>query len=69
MESKARTLAKAMTWQVIGLIVMTALAWWQTGSMGGAMTLALSANLCSIVTYVMHERIWSRVRWGRRLLG
>lgn len=65
MDSKIRTIAKAITWQILGLVSMSALAFWQTGSIGGALTLAFSASLMSIGVYVLHERAWGRIRWGR----
>ena len=33
MESKLRTIAKAITWQALGLAVTGALAWFHTGNM------------------------------------
>lgn len=66
MDTNIRTVAKALTWQILGLVMMTALAFWQTGSIGGAVSLALSASLTSIVCYALHERAWNRVRWGRK---
>lgn len=66
MDTKFRTIAKAVTWQILGLFSMSALAFWQTGSIGGAVSLALSASLTSIGFYVLHERAWGCIRWGRR---
>lgn len=66
MDTKIRTVAKAVTWQILGLISMSALAFWQTGSLRGAVSLAVSASLLSIGVYVLHERLWGRIRWGRK---
>lgn len=66
MDTKIRTIAKALTWQILGLFSMSVLAFWQTGSVGGSISLAVSASLTSIGVYVLHERVWSRIRWGRR---
>lgn len=66
MDTKIRTIAKAATWQILGLFTMSALAFWQTGSIGGAVSLALSASLTSIGFYILHERAWGRIRWGRK---
>jgi uncharacterized membrane protein len=67
MDTKIRTIAKAVTWQILGLFSMSTLAFWQTGSIGGSISLAVSASLTSIGVYVLHERVWSRIRWGRRM--
>ena len=64
METGWRTLAKAITWQVSGLVVMTALAYGATGSLSIAGGLALVSSATGFVTYFLHERIWQRVRWG-----
>mgnify|MGYP003664502459 CR=1 FL=1 len=64
METKLRTIAKALTWQVIGLVVTGALAWFHTGSMLTAMSFALSTAASGLAFFFVHERIWARVRWG-----
>lgn len=64
MESKRRTIAKALTWQVIGLAVTGALAWFHTGSMVTALSFAVSTAASGLAFFIVHERIWARVRWG-----
>lgn len=65
MDRPIRTLAKSLSWQGIGLISMTAIGFMFTGSVmqGGGIAL-FSAGL-SLIVYVLHERAWARVRWGR----
>lgn len=65
METHARTLAKAATWQLLGLLAMTLIGYAFTGSIGAGGALALASTACGTVTYVVHERAWARVRWGR----
>jgi uncharacterized membrane protein len=64
MESKLRTLTKAITWQALGLATTAALAWFHTGNMVTAMSFALSTAASGLAFFVLHERIWARVRWG-----
>ncbi|MBA90715.1 MAG: hypothetical protein CMJ43_08530 [Phyllobacteriaceae bacterium] len=64
MESRLRTVAKAATWQMLGLVTMSLLAWFQTGSIAGAFTFAASAALVGFVMFFIHERVWGFVRWG-----
>lgn len=64
MESKLRTIAKAITWQVLGLAVTGALAWFHTGSMTTALSFALSTAASGLAFFIVHERIWARVGWG-----
>lgn len=65
MDSGKRTILKAILWNVLGLGSMTAVGLAMTGSagLGGAMALANTAvGLCC---YVVYERLWARVAWGR----
>jgi len=64
MESKLRTIAKALTWQALGLAVTGALAWFHTGNMMTALSFALSTAASGLAFFVLHERMWARVRWG-----
>ncbi|MEP2784544.1 MAG: DUF2061 domain-containing protein [Pseudoruegeria sp.] len=66
METRLRSLVKAIIWQVLGLIVMFAVAYLITGSVetGGAFALINSAT--GFLTYILYERIWSKVQWGRQ---
>lgn len=65
METRQRTLAKAILWQIVGLISMTGAGWMLTGSasLGGALALINAA--LGLVIYIAYERAWARVRWGR----
>ncbi|GAB5464364.1 DUF2061 domain-containing protein [Hoeflea alexandrii] len=64
MESKLRTIAKAITWQALGLAVTGTLAWFHTGNMATALSFALSTAASGLAFFVLHERVWARVRWG-----
>ena len=65
MDLPRRTLAKALTWQAVGLVTMTLLGLAFTGSVGQGATLAGASTLLGLGCYVLHERAWARVGWGR----
>ncbi|PWV98340.1 putative membrane protein DUF2061 [Hoeflea marina] len=65
METRTRTIAKATSWQLSGLVSMSGLAWLQSGSIAGAFSFALSAAAIGFVCFFLHERIWARIAWGR----
>ncbi|MBD1547624.1 DUF2061 domain-containing protein [Labrenzia aggregata] len=65
METMVRTVVKAATWQGLGILTMTALSYPQTGSLTGALSIAISASASGFVFYLVHEKIWNAVRWGR----
>lgn len=64
-ETGARTLAKALSWQGVGLATMTAIGFAFTGSASAGGALALASAAVGLVAYMAHERIWGRIAWGR----
>ncbi|WP_208999221.1 DUF2061 domain-containing protein [Roseibium sediminis] len=58
---------KCVTWQALGVLTMTALSYPHTGSLAAAVTLAVSSCSLGFVTFFLHERVWSRIRWGMSL--
>ncbi len=66
METAQRSVLKAVLWNLLGLVTMTATGYLLTGSvaMGGAMAVLNTA--VGVVLYFGYERIWTRISWGRR---
>lgn len=65
MESPTRTIAKAVSWQLLGLLSMTLIGYLFTGSVAAAGSLAVVTAVVGAVCYVLHERVWNRIAWGR----
>lgn len=65
MESKTRSIVKAVIWTLTGFLMMYGVGFAMTGSLelGGQMAV-LNSGL-GLICYVIYERIWSRIRWGR----
>lgn len=65
MDTGRRILIKALCWQGIGFIAMTLVGLFATGSLalGGSMALINSAT--GLVLYILYERIWGTISWGR----
>ncbi len=65
MDSRQRSVVKAVIWNLIGLVSMAFVGLAATGSwaLGGKMAL-INAGL-GLSCYVIYERIWAKVRWGR----
>ncbi len=66
METTLRTAAKATTWQLSGLAVMTLIAYVLTGSIETGGSIAAVSTLCGFAAFFLHEKLWSCVHWGRR---
>ena len=65
METRARSIVKAIIWNMIGLLMMCLVGYVATGSLtvGGAIALVNAA--IGLTCYVIYERVWAQVRWGR----
>ncbi|NDW05282.1 DUF2061 domain-containing protein [Jiella pacifica] len=64
MESNKRSLAKAVSWQLVGLVTMAILGEAFTGSFFAGSELALTSCAIGFVMYILHERVWAGIRWG-----
>lgn len=65
METQQRTAVKAILWTLVGFVVMSAVGYAFTGSMGTGGWMALANSLIGLTTYAVYERIWARIQWGR----
>nr|WP_319390282.1 DUF2061 domain-containing protein [uncultured Cohaesibacter sp.] len=65
MDSTTRTIAKAISWQLTGLVSMTLIGYLFTRSLTASSGIAIASATVSFIFYCFHERLWSRVRWGR----
>ena len=65
METRRRTLVKAVLWNMIGLAVMAAVGMVLTGSALVGGTMALINTAIGLIAYVIYERIWAQITWGR----
>ena len=65
MDTPLRSIVKAVSWQVLGLITVTFVAYAFTGSFASAGGLALGAASTSLVFFFLHERVWGLISWGR----
>ena len=66
MESHARTIFKSVTWRIIAVIVAFIVAYAFTRNPLESGGIAITANLINMVAYYIHERLWNRVKFGRR---
>lgn len=65
METRRRTVIKAVIWQIMGLVVMVAVGWALTGSIATGGWFAVINTVIGFTSYVLYERVWSRIGWGR----
>ena len=69
MENNRRTLTKAITWQVIGFVMMAVVNYFYMGDFSQGLGLSALLTLIGLVSYYLHERLWASIRWGRQGVG
>jgi uncharacterized membrane protein len=60
-----KTIAKAVTWRLIGTAEIFAISFWTTGHIATAGHTAGIAAVTSLVMYVVHESVWEAGIIGR----
>ena len=63
-EAHSRSLAKAISWRVLGSIDTFLLSWLFTGNPKAAGAIATTEVLTKMILYYAHERAWARIGWG-----
>ena len=60
-----RSLVKAMTFRTLILCSDAVVIFLITHRWETTVSLVIATNLASTTLYFIHERIWSRIQWGR----
>ncbi len=67
METRRRSVVKAVLWNAMGLVVMTLVGLVATGSAAVGGTLAIVNTAIGLTLYVIYERVWAGITWGRNV--
>ena len=59
-----RSLVKAATYRVVIMCLDFGTIYLFTGAVRVALGFMVASNVYTTIAYLVHERIWSRVRWG-----
>jgi len=65
METRTRSLVKAVIWSALGFLVMALVGLAFTGSLAVGGVMAVLNTVIGLITYVLYERLWARFSWGR----
>ncbi|MCA9692997.1 MAG: DUF2061 domain-containing protein [Myxococcales bacterium] len=65
MESKQRSLMKAMSWRAIAMLITASIGYVFTDSATFAISIGLADSAIKIGAYYLHERTWVGIRFGR----
>ncbi|BBU58206.1 MULTISPECIES: DUF2061 domain-containing protein [Mameliella] len=67
METRARTLVKSVLWTALGLVSMAGVGLAFTGSLAVGGGMAVVNAVIGFLSYLVYERLWSGIRWGRHV--
>jgi uncharacterized membrane protein len=62
--TRRRSIAKTISWRVLGSLDTLLLGYIFTGSVAIAGSIATTEVLTKVVLYYFHERGWAHVKWG-----
>lgn len=65
-EAHRRSFVKAVSWRILGSIDTFLISWLVTGHPVIAATISAIEIITKIILYYFHERIWGKVRWGKK---
>ncbi len=64
-EKPLRSVAKALSWRLIGTIDTLVVSYVLTGQIKLAASIASIDFITKLVLYFFHERIWNKIKWGK----
>lgn len=65
-EHRRRSLAKAVTYRVLIILLDFAAIYLLTGRVDAALGFMIVSNIYTSIAYYFHERVWNGIDWGRR---
>jgi uncharacterized membrane protein len=65
-EKPIRSITKAISWRVLGSVDTFVVSLLVTGHLGAAGSIAVLEVLTKTILFYFHERVWLRVKWGKR---
>ena len=64
-EKVKRSLAKTISWRIIGTLDTLILSWIIIGEVKTAAAIASVEFVSKMILYFFHERAWNNIKWGR----
>jgi len=66
METKKRSVAKAVSWRVLASLTTFIISWAITGSLVLGLGIASIEFWAKLILYYGHERLWNAINWGNK---
>nr|WP_282123016.1 DUF2061 domain-containing protein [Algibacter mikhailovii] len=64
-EKPIRSVAKALSWRVVGTLDTLLVSYVLTGEMSLAASIASVDFITKLILYFFHERAWNVINWGK----
>jgi len=64
-DNLSRSLAKTVSWRVIGTIDTIIISWIVTGTLALAFSIGAIELISKMALYFFHERAWNNIKWGK----
>jgi len=64
-ETRARSLVKAVSWRILAAIITACVALVMTKQLEFAAKIGLIDTTVKLLIYFLHERIWNKINYGR----
>jgi len=64
-EKPIRSIAKAISWRIIGTLDTLLISYILTGKIALAASIASIDFITKMILYFFHERLWNKVGWGK----
>lgn len=66
-ESIFRSMGKSLTWRILITMSNILIPYFTTGSLGRALIFLGLATVVNIAIYYLHERVWNKISYGKKL--
>ena len=64
-ENIKRSVAKTISWRVIGTLDTVIISWLITGTLALAFSIGALEFVSKMLLYFFHERAWAKIKWGK----
>ncbi|MEX0967224.1 MAG: DUF2061 domain-containing protein [Bacteroidia bacterium] len=64
--SHIRSIVKGLSWRTLGTLDTILISYFYTSNPMGALQVGVTEVVTKVILYYVHERIWGRIKWGRK---
>jgi len=65
-ENATRSIAKAVSWRIVGTIDTIVISYFITGEISMALSIGMVEVITKMILYFFHERVWNIIKWGKK---